>query len=175
MPLEFTSEPQAGDEEDKITLPAITFGLDGEKFSTVTSMNGATFIEWSELGIAASEDIDAESPEGAAYVARFLRAALGPAEYGRFRRHVRSHKTGVSVVLKVVAGIQEEMTDAVLEHTGRPTEPSSPSSDGDGVPDERVHKVISLQRGDVTFAPPPPARQAQAQVKKVGHGKSRAG
>lgn len=170
MPLEFTSETGPEDREpDYITLPTITFTLDGEKFSTVQKMDGDTFMTWSELGMAAADDIDAESPEGAAYVARFLRAGLGIAEYGRFRRHLRRHKTPVSVVLEVVAGIQEEMTEAVQETTGRPTGPSSPSSTGDAAQDERTHRIVSLQTGEVTFAPPPPAKQpARSTVKRLG-------
>jgi hypothetical protein len=152
--LEFTSEADKGDALDAITLPVITFTVDGEKFSTVTEMDGATFLDWSELGMAAVDDIDAGSPEGAAYVARFLRTALG-GDYQRWRRHVRAHHTPVSVVLKVVSGIQVEMSREVEDAAARPTVPSSPSSPGREGRDAEVRKLVSLQRGEVTYAPAP--------------------
>jgi len=166
--LEFTSDGGEGGEIDSIALPPITITVDGEKFHTVTVLDGATLLDWSELGMAAADDIDAASPEGAAYVARFLRTALGP-DYNRWRTHVRLHHTPVSVVLKVVAGIQEEMARAVEDATGRPTVPSSPSSPGDGDRAAQVRKVVSLQRGEIQIMPLP-----EPQDRKPKGGKKRA-
>jgi hypothetical protein len=154
----YESGPQQGQAEDaaaSLTLPEITFTLDGVKFTCVREMDGDALLEWSELGIAASDDVAADSPEGAAYIARFLRVSFGASEYQRFRRHIRSHKTPVDVVLKVVAGIQEEMAGAVEDATGRPTVPPSSSSPGDAGPGGQRARVVSLSRGEVQWVDPP--------------------
>ena len=172
---EYVSEVSDPEVDAGIALPAITFTLDGEKFSCVTGMNGDTLLEWSELGLAAAEDVPVTSPEGASLIARFLRVAFGPEEYLRFRRHIRAHNTSPSVVLKVVSGIQEELTAAVQEATGRPTQAPSPSSPGDADPAAQRARLVSLARGEVTWADaPPPRPEPQDHPGKGGASRKRA-
>lgn len=154
------------EEGEVVSLPEITFTLDGERFSCVREMDGDTLLEWSELGAAADRGMDANSPEGAAYLSRFLRASFGAAEYARFRRHCREHKTPTPVVLKVLAGIQEEMAQAVEAAAGRPTVQPSPSSPGDEARDERLRRVVSWGTGEVTVVPMPAPQDHKAKGAK---------
>jgi hypothetical protein len=167
---EYTSDPVEEGEAGTIDLPKITFTLDGEKFTCVGNMDGDSLLEWSELGLSASEDTPLNTPEGAAFVARFLRATFGLDEYRRFRRHIRSHNTPPETVIKVVAGIQEEIVTALEGATGRPTGPPSSSSTGDAGQDERRARIVSLQRGEVQFAPAPPPKPTRTRA-KAGTGK----
>jgi hypothetical protein len=162
---EFTSDltPEEQEAEADLTLPLIRFTLDGVEFHCIERMDGDALMEWSELGRAATEDISVRSPEGAAYVARFLRASFGPEEYRRWRQHVRDHQTPITTILAVVQGIQEEMSGAVEAATDRPTVPSSPSSPGDEDPAGRLHRVISLQAGDVQVMPMPEPQDHKAK------------
>ena len=165
---EFTSAALQDDAAAAVPMEPIEFKLDDETFTTLTEITGDAMLEWSELGLAAVENLDAESPEGAAYLARFLRAGLGLAEYQRFRLHVRARKTPPGTVLEIVAHIQEAMAAAVTEATGRPTVPSSPSSPGpEGQGGQRA-RVISLAQGTVQFADPPPRAAPQDRRRKGG-------
>jgi hypothetical protein len=163
-------EFQSGEPEDgaaTIELPEITFTLDGVKFACVGHVTGDALLDWSEMADAAAADLSATSPEGAAFIARFLRAAFGPEEYARFRRHLRGHHTRPEVVLAVVSGIQEEMAEAVERATARPTVAPSPSSGGDAAPDERTARIMSLTTGEVKFVDPPPPKTGKAR-KRTG-------
>lgn len=174
---ESSSAAAAAEEEEAalgVVLPAIKFTLDGEEFRCLTEMTGDALLEWSELGVAASDDTPANSPEAAGYFARFLHATFGPAEYARLRRHIRAHGTPPRVVMQIIAGIQEEITGAVEDLTGRPTVPSSPSSPGGGDPVGERARVVSLARGEVTFVDPPPRKQPQDRKAKGGGQRKRA-
>jgi hypothetical protein len=163
-------EYQSGEPEDgaaTIALPEITFTLDGEKFTCVGHMTGDALLDWSEMADAAAQDLSATSPEGAAFIARFLRAAFGAEEYRRFRAHLRAHRTRPEVVLKVVSGIQEEMAGVVETATARPTAAPSPSSAGGAAPDERTARIMSLSTGEVKFVDPPPPKTGKTR-KRTG-------
>jgi hypothetical protein len=149
---EFTSE--RGPAPDQVPVRPVGFKLDGVEFTAMTEVTGDALLEWSEFGIAAADDVDVDSPEGVSYLARFLRAAFTPAEYQRFRRHVRSHRTPPETVMRAVGAIQRGMAEAVEELTDRPTVPSSPSSDGDAPPDVPPARVISLDKGLVEYREP---------------------
>lgn len=169
-----SDEEEEGGGEAPLPLPAITFKLDGEEFRCRTDMDGDTLLEWSELALAAAEDMPADSPEASAVFARFLRASFGAQEYGRLRRHFRAHKTRPAVVMSIIADIQEEMATAVREATGRPTVPPSPSSPGDGDPDAQRARVVSLARGEVQFVDPPPRKAPEDHKGKGGAARKRA-
>lgn len=163
-----SNEDEEGGGEAPLPLPAITFKLDGEEFRCRTDMDGDTLLEWSELALAAAEDMPADSPEASAVFARFLRASFGGQEYQRLRRHFRAHKTRPAVVMSIIADIQDEMAATVREATGRPTVPPSPSSPGGGDLDAQRARVVSLARGEVQFVDPPPPRPVPADHKGKG-------
>jgi hypothetical protein len=167
---EFTSEPGASDQVP-LALKVVEFKLDGQVFRAMEEVTGDALLEWSELGIAAADDVDIDSPEGVSYLARFLRAAFGASEYQRFRRHIRTHRTDPATVMAIVAEIQAEMAGAVETVTDRPTEPSSPSSDGDAGQDGQRARVINLGGGEVQWVDPP---KAVPQDYKAKGGKPRA-
>jgi hypothetical protein len=78
----------------------------------------------SEFAAAAAEDVDSETMEGAAAVFNLLEACIVPKDWARFRKHARRH------------GSTEELLPIIAEvfklHAGRPTSPSTDSSDGRG-------------------------------------------
>lgn len=90
----------------------------GEHFVCVTE--GVSLLELSELASAA--DVDMESPEGAAAIARIFRTALGPDEYKRFRDHMAKHPD-VEVTFEILG-------DLIGYYTGGPTKRPSPSVPG---------------------------------------------
>lgn len=159
--MEFTSERQPG--QEPVALPPIEFTLDGEKFAAMTEVTGSALLEWSELGLAAAEEVDIDSPEGVAYLARFLRASFTPEEYQRFRRHVRTHHTPPDVVTAIVSELQRAMAESVEAATDRPTVPPSPSSAGGADPERVPARVVSLSKGLVEWRAPTEAERAMGE------------
>jgi hypothetical protein len=101
-----------------------------------------------------------------------LQMALGDAEYSRFLRHCRSHKTPDSVTVEIMQDINDAAQRGVEERSGRPTLKPSPSGNGPGATDERTARVLNFTSGEVRFVglpgePPPhpePLRPAAGQV-----------
>jgi len=163
---EFTSVPADG--ATPLNLKPVEFRLDGVEFRAMEEVTGDALLEWSELGIAAADDVDIDSPEGVSYLARFLRAAFGPVEYQRFRRHIRAKRTPPETVMGIVAQIQLEMAQVVEAVTDRPTVPSSRSSSGDGGKDGQRARVINLGGGEVQWVDGPPRAEPQDHRAKGG-------
>jgi hypothetical protein len=170
---EYVSRPEAqegGPEaaQTTIPMPGMRFTLDGEEFRCIEEMDADAFLEWSELAVAATEDVPLTSPEAAAFFARFMRATFGPQEYARLRRHFRRHGTRPQVVLAIISDIQEQMAETVETATGRPTPPPSSSSAGPEEMGERAAKVVSLQTGDVSFVDAPPKAPRKQGKRSAG-------
>jgi hypothetical protein len=165
--LEYTSEPEDG--EDSIPLPPLAFTLDGVEFRALEEATGDALLSWSELGLAASDEVDIDTPEGVSFMARFLRATFDPAEYQRLRRHIRSHKTHPAVVMRIVSDLQAAMAEGVEAATDRPTVPSSPSSSGAAVRDAPPARVVSLSRGLVEWADEAEAKRMAAEAAAADH------
>jgi hypothetical protein len=159
---EYTSEAPADGGPAQATLPEITFRLDGEVFTARQEMDGDSLLAWSELALAGSDEVPANSPEAQSFIARFLLAAFGREEYARLRRHIRANGTPVPVVYAIVQGVQQEMAEMVEDMTGRPTGPSSPSLAGpEGQGGSTVRPFRLSEIGDVVEAPPPPPKRAR--------------
>jgi hypothetical protein len=158
----FSSAP--AEESEPVQPTSFPFELDKVVFTAELKGDADSVLEWSELAqTAASENADLETIEGAAFVARFFRLMIPPAEYKRFRAHLREHDTHPDVLVQIMQALNEEMEDKVQQETARPTEPSAPSSSGQGETDERRLQIIALSArdGDVEYvdAPPSPRRQ----------------
>jgi hypothetical protein len=159
----FTSQPAAAadDGDAEVTditpgeLTSFTFDLDEVEFTCRLRTDADAVLEWSEFASAALDNVDSESPEGVALIAKLLRLALPNGEYRRFRSHMRSHHTEPEVLMQVLQYINEKLEAAVSARTARPTRRPSPSSRGDSAQDARVRKVISLGSGDVAVMPLP--------------------
>lgn len=115
------------------------FDLDEVRFHCYGNV---TLLDLSELTRAASSVM--ESPDGAAALADFFEAALGRAEYRRFKDHTRAHGTSEDIIASI-------MQDLAEEFTARPTMRPSPSAPGplNTIP---TSKVISPS-GQVTETP----------------------
>ena len=135
------SEPMAN------PLAGLTFELDGEVFRCDGEPD---LLDQSELALLAASATDIRRPEAQAAIAAFLQMALGPQEYSRFKMHTKSSHTRPEVIMAIMAGINEELEAVIVEGTGRPTVPLSPSLAGDAERAGQLRKVISLGTGDVT-------------------------
>lgn len=129
-------------------LAGIVFTLDGEKFRCQGELD---LLDRSELSMLAMSSMDVRSPQAVALVAQFLQLAFGPAEYLRFKSHVRAHKTPDDEQVAILGAISSLVTADIEQDTGRPTVRRSRSSAGQSEREERVSRVISLQAGDVTI------------------------
>lgn len=154
---DFTSDWQDDYDSPVNPLAGITFTLDRVTFECLGEMD---LLDKSELSMLAMSSMDVRSPSAVGIVAQFLQLAFGPAEYLRFKSHVRAMKTPDDAVLKILASISDLVTADVQEVTGRPTGPRSRSSAGRSATDERVSRVISLQGGDVQIVDPVDPRLA---------------
>lgn len=146
---EYTSKPAPPAES---ALAGVGFTLDGQRFACEGHLS---VLEISELAAAAAEGADTSTPEGVGLIANFLKLAFGPAEYTRFRRHCRDHRTSDETLIEIVSGIQEEVMGAVEAQTGRPTASQPASSAGLPQTGDRMSRIVSLQTGDVTVVPMP--------------------
>jgi hypothetical protein len=139
-------------------LEGISFTIDGVKFECQGHM---AFLDMSDMARRMSElpttdleqlrDLD---PIAAAQVMGSMSAslllALGEAEYRRFKQHCHDHKTPDDTVAEVMAFINASIEESVAENADRPTQQPQPSSSGPAETDERISRIVSLQRGDVT-------------------------
>lgn len=151
MGLEFTSTQG----EDLPENTKLTFKLDGVEFTAQMRNDADSILEYSEMMGTASDDVDVNSPEGVAFVARYYKLILGPAEYRRFRAHLKSHKTKQAVLQEIMAGLHEELQQSVEAATDLPTRASSHSSAGATARAERRLEIISQAArdgADVVFA-----------------------
>lgn len=148
----FSSKARDGADADR----EFKFDLDDTEFGCVLRSDGDAVLEWSELAGTASDDAaDMDSPEGAAFVARFFKLMMPIAEYTRFRRHMKLHKTSTDVLVEIMQAIQAEMEAHVEDAAARPTQPSSSSPGGrTAVKDERTLQLLSVPDGDLTFVEP---------------------
>jgi len=146
----FTSEWEEGTEPVQNPLEGVAFTIDGVEFACAGQV---TLLDYSELAAMAMQGADVRSPAGIAMISSFLSLAMGPVEYMRLRAHVREHNTPPSVQFDMVTEISDALQDYAEQETGRPTKPSSPSPDGPQDRDERIARVISLERGDVKIVP----------------------
>ena len=158
--MDFTSTPDDGVTEDNplaglsITLDGEVFPCDGELSLLETSDLAATAIRGSEIADAAQ----------AAAVAFTLEQAFGPEVYARFRQHCRGApaqgktparpRTPNRVILAILQEINEAIQSATEEMTGRPTSSPGSSSPGETGQDDRISRIVSFQRGEVTIIPP---------------------
>lgn len=132
------------------------FELDQTRF---TCYGNVSLLDLCELAGAAAADMD--SPEGMAAVAEFFKAALGNAEYQRFKIHLRRHATSEDIVASIMQDLAEEFT---ARPTGRPSQ--SLLGPLTTIP---TSKVVSPS-GQVTEAPMTPEEMAswlenyQAQI-----------
>ncbi len=171
-------------------LEGVKFTLDGEEFRCEGQPD---LLDQSELALLASSATDIRRPEAQAAIAAFLQMAFGPREYARFRMHTKQAGTRAEVILAIMAGINEELEGFLVEATGRPTMPSSPSLPGGAERAGQLQKVISLGTGEVTLLPPGgkatagrsgtprkarsarPAASGRGASSKPGDGSSKAG
>lgn len=164
---EFTSKQSEAPEK------RFQFKLDGEPFGVVMRSDGDSVLEWSELAASAAGDsVDMESPEGAAFTARFFKLMMEGPEYKRFRAHMKEKHSDPSILLEIMQALNEEMEDLVEESTERPTEQPSRSSGGRTARDERTLQIVSLPDGEVELleapditGPTPEQGGAPARVK----------
>jgi len=132
-----------------------SFELDGETFTCVLRTDADAVLEWSEMAAGAGDD-DLSTAVGAAFISRFFRVLIPPAEYARFRAHLRQHRTAVETLVEIMQAANEVMEAAVAADTGRPTEPPSRSSAGRTARADRTLQIISLPEGEYEFTDPPP-------------------
>jgi hypothetical protein len=129
------------------------FDLDGVEF---VCEGGISTLDISEFAVAAKSGMDTEDPMAAAVFAEFFQAALGPAQYRRFKDHIRRHGTDGDVLVDIMQGLMEDFV-------GRPTEEPSHSQDGPSTTGP-TSRVVSLQRGSVTQDPAEPGQKARQAV-----------
>jgi hypothetical protein len=163
---EFTSKPKnPKSAEDVNPLKGFKFKLDDEEFECKGRLS---MLDVSDLARRVSnapetpEEQEANPEAMAAVVASMsesLLMAMGQAEYERLRRHVRINETTDEVQVEIMQLINDRVQAATEEEAGRPTVPSSPSSNGPEERDERIQKVISFQTGEVTIIPAPKDHQ----------------
>ena len=159
----FTSKAKAAPEPDR----EFAFELDQVAFTCTLRADADAVMEWSELAAtAASGDADLDSPEGTAFIARFFKLMMPPAQYARFRAHMKRSGTDQDVLVEIMQAIQEEMTLLVEDTAERPTGPPSPSPSGRTAKDERTLQLLSMagDDGDIVLADPP----ADAGERKAG-------
>lgn len=133
-----------------------TFTCEGETFT----LHGAvSVLDLSEL--VRMSDVDSDSPEGAAALAEFFRAAFGDdlvegkAEYRRFRRHVRRLDSDITVaaVSDVVAAMTGFPTQQPSESS--PSQPTTtPGSRADGSAPDAQARMLSVIEGEVVSEGP---------------------
>ena len=125
------------------------FELDGVSF---TAPGGVMLLDLSDFASFAELDID--SPQGAAAIAKLFRQALGE-DYGRFAAHCRAHFTEADTLMLI-------LQDLVEHATSRPTVPSGQSSPGrlttngsspDGLPS--LSSLSQVWDSDQAFAKQP--------------------
>lgn len=135
-----------------------SFELDGIEF---VCEGGVTTLDISEFAQVASAGVNSDDPAAAAVFAEFFQNALGPKVYAEFKQHTRKHRTSDEVFVDIMHGIIEDFT-------GRPTELSTPSRDGQsttGPGSNADSRVVSLQTGTVDFRPTPiPSAAAAVQA-----------
>lgn len=164
---EFTSDIPEGEKEFN-PLAGVKFRLDGTEFEC---FGRVSVLEDSELAALAAAGERADTVRGRASLAASLRAAMGNAEYERFRRHCAAEPvTPDSVILAVMQAINSGVQDSIEAAAERPTEPSVPSSDGPGETDGRTSRVMKLgsRGGDVTGVAPPTGMSPAARARKKG-------
>lgn len=126
------------------------FTLDETEFTATVRGDSDAILEWSEMAASAEDgDVDIESPAGMAFVARFFKLMMMPAEYKRLRGYMRSHNTHPNTLMEIMQDLQVEMQDLMEEETDRPTMPSSGSSAGQPVTEDRMSQIASIPGGDV--------------------------
>lgn len=154
---EFTSTPAAEDSEHEPDRE-FPFMLDKVKFTCVLRGDADSLLGWSELAGTASDEVDIESPEGVAFVARFFQQVMDMAEYRRFRSHLKVRKARPEVLGEIMNEIDAQFREVTEGAAERPTVPPSSSSDGRLDPVARRLQIASLdgtEDGEVTFAARP--------------------
>jgi hypothetical protein len=140
---EYTSAAAEGEVNP---LAGVFFTLDNERFDCEGELS---ILELAELARVATAGVDLQEAATLGLIAEQLRQAFGDEVYGRFRQHCRKHKTPNSVLLQILADLNEEMQGIIAEATGRPTQPQSPSGPGEPEQGDRISRVVSMQTGDV--------------------------
>lgn len=167
---EYTSATPQG--QEPVEVRKIGFKLDKVEFTCTIREDADSVLAWSELAQMASHEDDVDSTAGAAFVSAFFQIMMEPAEYARFRRHLREHKTHPAVLEQLMADIDLEARDEISGQAARPTVPSSSSSGGrPQTRDERRSQIALMQEmdGDVGFAPRPnreARRKADRQMRR---------
>ena len=130
-----------------------TFDIDGQPTPPFRSRGGIGSIML-ELGeLAHLRNLDAESPEALAAIAKVFSMLLGPTEYERFREHVAANSVDVDTLLEILA-------DMFAGVVGSPL-PQPPDSSPGPTKTARTYKVISPSDGTVTEIPLTPEREAE--------------
>jgi hypothetical protein len=79
-----------------------------------------------------------------AMAAESMLEALGEAEYARFVDHFIAHGADDDVIMAIVADINDQVHAKIEAATGRPTVPSSGSSNGEPDPAGQPARIIKL-------------------------------
>jgi len=153
-PREFSSDVESGN-----PLAGQSIRLDGETFRFE---GGPSILELAELAYQAAISPDVRGMVDIAANTAVLRSALGPAEYARFRAHCAGRQTPDEVILNIIGYVNDLVEQAQQGMTGRPTVPSAGSSPGQADRDDRVSRVVSASRGEVTTIPASPVRPRSA-------------
>lgn len=151
---EYSSAPSADSAPAEVRQ--FTFKLDKVPFTATLRGDANAVLEWSELaGHADAADTDLESAEGVAFIAKFFKLMMLPAEYKRFKAHLAAHKTDSNILGQIMQDLQVEMNDLLEDETDRPTSPSSDLSAGQPVTEDRMSMIASIPGGDVVGLPAP--------------------
>jgi hypothetical protein len=158
---EFSSAPT--DDQEELVIKEVSFKIDGVEFHAEIKTDAGSILGWSDMAASTSPEADLESQDGVAFVARFFRQVMDDAEFRRMKAHMLKHKTDPDVLAEIMQYLEEEMTEAAASVAGRPTMPSSGSSDGRTAKDERQSLIGSLaEDGEVVIVPRPNRQQRRA-------------
>lgn len=135
----FTSRP--GGAADANPLDDVAFTLDDVTF---TARGYLSMFRMAEVIRSVTEATDGQGV-GMVTVAECIRQALGDAEYARFVGHVFSHNTDDAVIFAILDDLKAQMEANVQAATGRPTQPSAGSSNGE--PDQDVPPARTIKLG----------------------------
>lgn len=144
-------------DSDPIEVREVKFTLDKEEFTAQLSSDAASILGWSELAsLATRAKGDMESAEGQAFTSRYFQMVLEDDEYLRFLAHLKKHHSHPDVLTGIMEYIQEVADEVVEGEAERPTMPSSTSSGGRTVKEDRMSLLSSLsEQGDVVIAQRP--------------------
>lgn len=134
-----TSKRQAGD-ADINPLDGVTFDLDK---ATFTCEGQSSMFQMVEVIRATRAEVGSDGVRMAT-AAESLRQVLGTSEYTRFVDHVFRENTDDSVIFAILDDINEQIIANIAAAAGRPTTPSSGSSNGEPDQGGQPARIINL-------------------------------